>query len=517
MKRTNSEPNASLVPLPTSQLSRRELLQRAGCGFGHLALLSMLADEAGLRAATPDDSGNPLSLKTPHFAPTAKHVIFIFLHGGLSQIESFDPKPELDRLDGKPFPGEKPLQFAGTGNLMKSMWEFDRYGQSGLPVSRLFPHIGSAIDDCCIVRSMKSERVDHGGAALQLHTGSALFPRPSMGSWVLYGLGTENQDLPGFVTIKPTESQGGAQNYGSAFLPAAYQGTRLGSSVASMKNVRFENIAPAIPQHRLQRLQLDLIQSMNHQQLEHTDDSRLEARIEAYELAFRMQATGPEVFDFSDESQSTLDLYGIGDKPTVELSSDLASLQKFAKFGRKLDANPTDEFGRQCLLARRFAERGVRFVQCSHTGTSVPKWDQHSSLRILHPANAVEVDKPIAGLIADLKQRGMLDETLVIVGTEFGRTPVTQGKDMGDIGRDHNPYGYTMLLAGGGIQGGMAYGATDEFGYFARENIVTMYDLHATILHLLGLDHEKLVFPHAGLDVRLTGVNPCRVVHDIVA
>ncbi len=503
------------------QLSRRELLQRASCGFGHVALLSMLAEagvgfDANLQAADVNRSTNPLAPKSPHFAPKAKNVIFIFLHGGLSQIESFDPKPELARLDGKPFPGEKPLQFAGTGNLMKAMWEFDSYGQSGLPVSRLFPHIGSVIDDFCIVRSMVSERVDHGGAALQLHTGSALFTRPSMGSWVLYGLGSENQNLPGFVTIQPTESQGGAQNFGSAFLPATYQGTRLGSTVASMKDVRFENIAPMIPS-RLQRKQLDLIQSMNHRQLEHTDDSRLEARIEAYELAFRMQAGAPEVFDFSQESPETLELYGIGDHLSVPLSPELSSMQEYAKYGRKLDRNPTDEFGRQCLLARRFAERGVRFIQCSHTGTSVPKWDQHTSLRILHPANAVEVDKPIAGLIADLKRRGLLDETLVIVGTEFGRTPVTQGKDPNDIGRDHNPYGYSMLLAGGGIKGGMAFGATDEFGYFARENIVSMYDLHATILHLLGLDHEKLVYPHAGLDVRLTGVNPCRVVHDIIA
>lgn len=491
------------------------MLQQTACGFGQLALMSLLNDPA-----QADDSTvvrvNPLAPKTPHFAPRAKNVIFLFMHGGVSQVDTFDPKPELDKCDGQPVPFEKPLQFAGTGNLLRSIWKFRQYGASGLPVSALFPHLAGVVDELCMVRSMKSERVDHGGATIQLHTGSALFTRPSMGSWVLYGLGTENQDLPGFVTLKPAETDGGPANYGSAFLPATYQGTRVGFNNSPMSEASFDNIQAKERDRQLQRQQLDLLQTLNREQLQRTDDSRLAARIEAFELAFRMQAQAPDLFDLSRESQNTLDLYGIGDTPTGALSDDAFRKQEFAKFGRKAGVNPTDEFGRQCLMARRLVERGVRFVQCTHTGAGVPKWDQHNELKVLHEANAVEVDKPIAGLIQDLKRRGLLDETLVIFGSEFGRTPVTQGKETASIGRDHNPYGFTMWMAGGGIKPGMAYGATDEFGYFAVENICTIYDLHATILHLLGLDHERLTYRYAGRDFRLTDVHG-RVIRDILA
>jgi hypothetical protein len=488
------------------------MLQQTACGFGHLALLGMLngVAEAGTAA------GNPLAAKPPHFAPRAKSVIFLFMHGGVSQIETFDPKPELDKWDGQPLPFEKPLQFAGTGNLMRSCWRFHQHGQSGLPVSTLFPHLASVVDELCIIRSMTSERVDHGGATIQLHTGSALFTRPSMGSWVLYGLGTENRNLPGFVTLKPAETNGGPQNYGSAFLPATYQGTRVGFNNSSMRDVSFENVQPYEPDRRLQRKQLDLLQALNRDQLRETDDSRLAARIEAFELAFRMQAQAPNLFDLSDESEHTLQLYGVGDRPTGSVSGEALSKQEYAKYGRTPTDNPTDEFGRQCLMARRLVERGVRFVQCTHTGAGVPKWDQHSDLKVLHEANALEVDRPIAGLIQDLKQRGLLDETLVIFGSEFGRTPVTQGKDMASIGRDHNPYGFSIWMAGGGMKPGISYGATDDFGYFAVDNICTIYDLHATILHLLGLDHERLTYRYSGRDFRLTDVHG-KVVHDVIA
>jgi uncharacterized protein (DUF1501 family) len=340
------------------------------------------------------------------------------------------------------------------------------------------------IDEVCMIRSMKVEQVDHGGALLQLHTGSAVFPRPSMGAWVVYGLGTENQNLPGFVTISPSTIHGAAQNYGTAFLPAAYQGTALGNANTPMTRARIKNLKPGEPKTALQRMQLDAIQQANrrHKQ-QRAGDTRLDARIEAFELAFRMQMEAPDAIDLASESKTTFDSYGIG-------------------------GGPTDNFGRQCLLARRFVERGVRFVQCSHTY----KWDQHGGLKSGHENNAREVDQPIAALLRDLKSRGLLDETLVVFATEFGRTPVAQGTD----GRDHNPYGFTIWLAGGGVRKGVAYGATDEFGYFATEKIVSMYDLHATLLHLLGIDHERLTYRHAGRDFRLTDVHG-RVLEEIIA
>ena len=462
--------------------SRRSMLQRTACGFGHMALLGMLQRDTA--AANSVSSDNPLVPKSPHFAPRAKNVIFLFMHGGVSHIDTFDPKPELERQHGKPLPFETPLQFAAVGNLMKSPWQFQRYGQSGLPVSDLFPQIGSVIDDICLVRSMHVEQVDHGGAILQLHTGSAVFTRPSVGSWVLYGLGSENQSLPGFVTISPPTIHGHAQLYGSAFLPASFQGTAVGDVQTPMTRAKIKNLEPAAMLRAQQRRQLDLIQAENRRhRMGREDDSRLQARIESFELAFRMQMAAPDVLSIAGETESTLQMYGV-------------------------DQGPMDNFARQCLLARRLVENGVRFVQCSHSY----KWDQHGALKGGHQTNASEVDQPIAALIRDLKRRGMLDETLVVWGTEFGRTPVAQGSD----GRDHNPYGFTMWMAGGGVKPGFAYGATDEFGYFSVENKVSMYDLHATILHLLGFDHTKLTYRYAGRDFRLTDVHG-RVVEDILA
>ena len=470
-------PNASISePQPLS--SRRDLLKQVACGFGYAALAGLTAGESQAEAAR-SSYANPLAARRTHHPAKAKRVIFLFLHGGLSHVDSFDPKPKLSEMDGQPVPIEKPMfNFSPTGNLLKSPWKFKKYGQSGIDVSELFPHVGGVIDDICVIRSMQSNFVAHGGASLQLHTGDGILVRPSLGAWTLYGLGTENQNLPGFVTISPTFHHGGAQNFGTAFLPAIYQGTPIGDCVTPLRDqAGLRNLEPAEADLNLQRWQLDLLAKRNRRHLERRDeDARLDARIEAFELAFRMQMRAPEVLDLSGETEETLALYGI-------------------------NQDPTDDYGRGCLTARRLVERDVRFVQVSH---SLPKgyWDAHSSLKKNHERNAGKVDKPIAGLLKDLKRRGMLEDTLVICGTEFGRTPAAQGKN----GRDHHPHAYTIWMAGGGIKGGMTYGATDEFGYYITENKVHIHDLHATILHLVGLDHTKLTYRYSGRDFRLTDV-----------
>ena len=466
------------------RMARREMLRRFACGFGYLAFWGLAAEELGAGDETAG-SVNPLAPRKPRFAAKAKRIIFLFMGGGVSHVDTFDPKPTLTRLDGQPMPGAKPrITFGQTGNLMKSPWEFRRYGESGIEVSDLFPHVGACMDDICVIRSMHSDSVTHGGAMLQLTTGNGIFTRPSLGSWMLYGLGTENQNLPGFITISPSFHHGGAQHYGSAFLPAFYQGTRIGDGATPIEKASIKNLNAA---DALQRRQLDLLQARNRQHAQsRSHDQRLEARIESYELAFRMQMEVPAVMDLLTETKDTLALYGIGDEPT-------------------------DDFGRQCLLARRFAEKGVRFIQVSN---SYPRawWDQHSDLYKGHAGNASKVDKPIAGLLKDLKQRGMLDDTLVIWGSEFGRSPAGQGRD----GRDHNNYGFTIWMAGGGVKAGMTYGATDEFGWYAVENKVHIHDFHATVLHLMGLDHTKLTYRYAGQDFRLTDVSG-NVHHAIIA
>ncbi len=397
------------------------------------------------------------------------------MHGGPSQVDTFDPKPLLTRDHGKPCPITKPrVQFAETGNLLRSPWEFKKYGQSGIEVSDLFPHVAEMVDDLCVIRSMYGSNPAHGGALLAMHTGSDTFVRPSMGSWITYGLGTENQNLPGFITICPTLGHGGVQNWSSAFLPAAYQGTPIGNASIPASNAAISYIKnPETPQD-LQRMQLDVLKDLNEDQLKHFGhDPNLEGRIQTFELAFRMQSIAPEIMDISNETKATKDLYGVGEQPT-------------------------DNFGRQCLLARRFCERGVRFVQVTHSY----KWDQHGNLKADHAKNAKEVDKAIAGLLKDLKSRGLLEDTLVLWGGEFGRTPVAQGGD----GRDHNPHGYTMWMAGGGVKAGSVYGATDDYGYYAQENKMHLHDLHATMLHLLGMQHDKLIYRYGGRDYRLTDV-----------
>ena len=446
------------------------MLKQSAIGFGNLALLALLNNQQAV--------GSDVSTVPQHFTPRAKRVIFLFMKGGPSHVDTFDYKPKLQKDDGKELPFEKPrVQFAATGNLLGSPWKFSQHGESGLHVSELFPHVAQRIDDLCLLNSVHGTNAAHGGALLKLHTGSDTFVRPSMGAWVNYGLGSENENLPGFLTICPTLAHGGVKNWGSAFLPAACQGVPLGVASKPATDAQVKYIENSRWSHKLQRMQIDLLNDFNRDMLESTGpQAALEARIESFELAFKMQNQMPEAQDLSQESPATHSLYG-------------------------LDDPITEDFGRQCLLARRFAERGVRFIQVTHSDTNV-QWDQHGNLKEGHEKNAREVDKPIAGLLTDLKQRGLLDETLVLWGGEFGRTPVAQGKN----GRDHNPEGFTMWMAGGGVKSGIRYGATDEYGYYAVENKMHVHDLHATLLALLGLDHLRLTFRHAGRDFRLTDV-----------
>jgi hypothetical protein len=451
-------------------MTRREMLWRSGIGFGGLALTGLLANHS--RGSAAD---NPLAVREPHFVPRAKRVIFLFMHGGPSQVDTFDYKPQLEKDHGKELPFAKPRVTSGkTIGLLKSPWGFKQYGESGIHVSDLFPSVGRCVDDLCIINSMWCTNSRHGSALLELHTGSDTFVRPSMGSWITYGLGSENEDLPGFITICPTLGHGGVNAWNSAFLPAVYQGTAIGAGTGNSQQAQIPFIHNADTPASVQRSELDALAALNASHLALSGpDSALEARINSFELAFRMQAAVPTVQDISDETAETLSLYGVDDPATAN-------------------------FGRQCLMARRFAERGVRFVQVTHG-----YWDQHGSLKADHQRIAGGCDKPIAALLTDLKRRGLLNDTLVIWGGEFGRTPTGEGTD----GRDHNPQGYTMWLAGGGVKGGIRFGESDEYGYYAARDKVHLHDLHATILHLLGLDHLRLTYQHAGRDFRLTDVH----------
>ncbi|WP_042724949.1 DUF1501 domain-containing protein [Chthoniobacter flavus] len=473
-----------MTPQPFAPLTRRSMLQRAAAGFGYVALQGLLGREKAQAEVIP----NPLAPKQPQFPARAKRVVFLFMKGGPSHVDTFDPKPLLQRDDGKPYPYEQPrVQFAQTGKLLKSPWSFKQYGQSGLPVSELFPNVAQCVDDLCILRSVYGTNPAHGGACLKLHTGSDTQIRPSMGSWVLYGLGSENENLPGFITICPTLAHGGVNNWGAAFLPAYCQGTPIGNASIPADKALVRHIRNDLLSGEEQRKQLDYIAKLNREHLELTGpDLALEGRINSFELAYRMQSTMPEAQDINGESEATKRMYGLDNKVTAN-------------------------FGHQCLMARRFLERGVRFVQVTHSDGEV-QWDQHSALFKGHTKNAAEVDKPIAGFLRDLKERGLLEDTLVLWGGEFGRTPTAQGGD----GRDHNPHGFTMWMAGAGVKPGIAYGATDDYGYFAQQDKVHIHDLHATILHLLGMNHEKLTYRYAGRDFRLTDVEG-RVVKEIIA
>jgi hypothetical protein len=456
-------------------ISRRNALKSTGCGFGYLAF-SALATQA-----VNAEQSNSLSVKPTHFPAKAKRVIFLCMRGGPSHVDTFDYKPELAKYDGKtPGNSAKGLNVQKGRKLKKSNWEFPRRGRSGLPISTLYPELAKHADDLCLLNGSYTDIPNHPQALVQLHTGNFQFVRPSMGAWVLYGLGTESQDLPGFITIKPPARLGGAQNYGSAFLPAVYQGTpiqdvRSATPIGNISNPSFQG--------ELQRKQLDLLQSMNRSVADLSPaNSELEGVIESYELGYRMQSAVPRVMDLTDESEGMLRKYGIGN-------------------------SKTDSFGRQCLMARRFAEAGVRFIELTHEG-----WDQHNNLKARLTANCTATDRPIAALISDLKRRDMLDETLIIWSGEFGRTPAVRRDD----GRDHNATGFTTWMCGGGVKGGMRYGATDDFGISAVQDKMHVHDLHATTLHLLGLDHKKLTYRYAGRDFRLTDVYG-RVAEEIIA
>ncbi|MEM9585767.1 MAG: DUF1501 domain-containing protein [Planctomycetota bacterium] len=459
-------------------LTRRQALQSVSAGFGYLAFAGLNAGKQAFASEDVAAQSNPLMAKAPHFAPRAKRVIFLCMQGGPSHVDTFDYKPALKRDHGK--------QARYGGKLLRSPWEFRQHGDSGLWISDLFPQVAKQADQLCLMRSMHCDQPVHPAALTQMHTGTAQFHRPSLGAWTLYGLGTENQDLPGFVSISPPPSA--SQNYGSSFLPAIYGGTKLGAgggrpgpfsstqqSVADIRNPKLTT--------KQQRRQLDLIQTLNRSKLkQHAQHPGIEGAIESYELAFRMQDAIPELMDTSDETEETLRLYGT-------------------------ERTETATFGKQCLMARRFIEAGVRFVEITHGN-----WDQHVNLSGLHETRATACDQPIAGLLADLKRRDLLKDTLVIWGGEFGRTPSAQGGD----GRNHNNKGYAIWMAGGGVKGGYSYGATDEHGFEAVENPCHIHDWHATILHLMGLDHERLTYRYAGRDYRLTDVHG-NVVHDIVA
>ncbi len=472
-------------PLPTC--TRRQFLRMTSCGFGSVALAGLLSEH--LTAAT-----NPLTPHAPHFKPRAKHVIFLFMQGGPSQIDLFEHKPRLVKDHGKPIPFSRPKDEAEDGvensKLLGPVAPISRRGQCGMWWSDLLPSLAKQVDRLCLLNAMVADNPAHPPAAMQIQTGYTTGPHPAMGAWISYGLGTENRNLPGFVTLSPllTGDGGGPHLFGSAYLPAVHQGMPVGLD-GGRPVVRYlgrPNLAAR------QREQLALLETMNRDLQERAGvDDKLESMIRSFELAFRMQAAVPELFDLSRESTATRKLYGLGE-------------------------GASDSFGKRCLLARRLVESGVRFVQVTHGG-----WDHHQSIRKALPGVCATVDRPIAGLLADLHARGLLEETLVIWTGEFGRSPYDQdislGKDSAEtFGRGHNPYGFSAWLAGGGIKGGLTHGATDEYGYRAIEGKVHVHDLHATILHLLGLDHTKLTYRHAGRDFRLTDVFG-RVVKEILA
>ena len=462
----------------TKTTNRRDMLRTSACGFGSVALAALAAQNSASAAAT-----NPFTAKPPHFKPKAKRIIFLFMWGGPSHVDLFDPKPQLQEQSGKQLAGKSVgVDRKNLGELLGSPFKFSAHGESGVVMSELLPHLSRHADKLCVVRSLHTEGSAHGEALLRLHTGQSNLVRPSVGAWVSYGLGCENEHLPAFVTISPPRGHGGVQNYGSAFLPAVHQATAIGSAEIPIAKAVVSNLKNTRLSHETQRRQLAFIQSLNREHLKRkTVDSRIEGLIANYELAFRMQSTMPQIMSLDDETKQTHELYGIG-------------------------SEPTDNFGRQCLLARKFAERGSRYIQVSTNYT----WDHHQKVKQGHIDESAKVDRPIAGLLSDLDQRGLLDDTLVLWGAEFGRTPMVENKN----GRNHHPQGFTMWMAGGGVRGGLTYGATDDFGYRPIENPMHMHDLHATLLYALGLNHEQLTYQHAGRNFRLTDVFG-RVAHDI--
>jgi len=462
-------------------LTRRELLNKMGNGFAALSLAGILGSQAGAASAAGTPSSmNPLLPKSPHFPGTAKRVIFLFANGGPSHVDTFDPKPMLTKHHGQPLPYSNLPTERRTGTCYKSPFEFRKYGQSGIEVSDLFPNVASCIDDICVIRSMHADVPNHEPSLLLMNCGESRQIRPSMGSWVTYGLGSDNQNLPGFIAMCPHGYPiQETQNWQSGFLPGVFQGMYIDPAKTDIDQIieHIKNNYTPLPE---QRTQLDLLQKLNQAHLERRQqDSQLEARIQSFELAYRMQVDATDAFDIEREPKHIRDMYGPG------------------------------LYARQVLIARRLLEKGVRFIQLYH-GAGQP-WDNHDDIQTLHKGLATECDKPIAALLKDLKQRGMLDETLVIWGGEFGRTPTvelpTPGANAGkQNGRDHNHHGFSLWMAGGGVKGGQVIGATDDFGFRAEQDKIHVHDLHATILKLLGFDHTKLTYRYAGRDFRLTDV-----------
>ncbi len=463
----------------TQRTSRRAMLRNSAGGFGQLALGAIMAQASPALAR----AAAPVTAQRTHFAPRAKRIIFLFMWGGPSHVDCFDPKPLLNQRNGETLAGNSVgSDRKEMGKLLASPFKFKQHGDGGVWISELFPHLVQQADKLCVIRSLHTEGAAHGEALLRLHTGQANLVRPSVGAWVSYGLGSENENLPAFVTISPPRGHGGIQNYGSAFLPSIHQGTAIGSAETPISQAHVAHVGNPQLGRAAQRAQLDLIQAINQQHLQQAQvDGDLEGIIANYELAFRMQSEIPQVMSLGDETQETLDLYGIG-------------------------SGVTDNFGRQCLLARKFAESGVRYLQVSTDYT----WDHHQKVQQGSIEEAAKVDRPIAGLLTDLARRGLLEDTLVVWGAEFGRTPYVENAD----GRGHHPQGFTMWMAGGGVRGGLTYGASDDFGYRPVENPVHMHDLHASLLYALGIDHERLTYRHAGRDFRLTDIHG-QVVHEL--
>jgi hypothetical protein len=469
----------NFMPRP---MSRREMLGRCATGFGAVALSSLLADPAYGKAKSP------FAPRKPHHDAKAKSVIFLYMDGGVSQVDSFDYKPRLEKDNGKPFSAKiNPTQFDNIGKTLKSPWNFKQYGQSGLNVSDLFPHVGEMADELCVVRSMTSKFSEHNSANFFLHTGFGVQGRPSMGAWMSYGLGTEATDLPGFVVLNGgLIPSGGWDNFGNGFLPASHQATVFKTGKEPLADIRPRESRPGV-----QQAKLGLLNRLDQGVLNRLGKvDELESAIANYEMAYRMQAAVPELIDVKGETQATRKLYGLDSK-----------------------YDPTRTFGMQCLIARRLVEKGVRFIELTCPRISGnDRWDAHGGLKKNHGDNSRATDQPIAGLLRDLKSRGMLKDTLVVWSGEFGRTPFAQGSN----GRDHNPFGFTIWMAGGGAKPGITYGATDEFGYRAVENKLDIHDMHATMLHLLGMDHKKMTYFFDGRDMRLTDVHG-HVAHDLIA
>ncbi|MBN9690457.1 MAG: DUF1501 domain-containing protein [Verrucomicrobia bacterium] len=484
------------IPNPTPcGRSRREFLWQMGGGFAGVALADLLSRSGVAHAAVPDpaaDLTRPLAPRPAHFPTRAKHVVFLFMNGGPSQVDTFDPKPALTRYHGKPYTGDAKVGSNGRpiGKLMQSPFEFQQHGQSGLEISSLFPHTARFADDLCVLRSMHSDTAAHASGCLQMNSGSIFIGKPSLGAWLSYGLGSCNENLPSFVVM--TDPRGGpigsASNWSAGYMPAAYQGTLFRSVGSPLLDLA----TPAGTTDRMQRESLDLLHRLNQEHLaQRPAESELAARIESYEVAFRMQTSASEVVDLGRESAATRERYGLNDSVTAD-------------------------FGRKCLITRRLLERGVRFIQLYSGGGHIEDtWDGHNDCIGNHRLHAAETDRPIAALMADLKRTGLWDETVLVWGGEFGRTPTSEGVDK--PGRDHNWHGFSMWLAGAGVRGGQAIGATDELGFKAVEDRCHVSDLHATLLHLMGLDHTKLSYFHGGLDQRLTGVVERRVIQQVLA